>query len=163
MRKAWLLASVLAFAPVLALGQTTEEINNDGKNSDNVLTQSMGLSRQSYSPLAQINKSNIRRLVPVWSTSLMNDVGELAAPVLYNGVLYVINTKWTFAIDAETGRQIWRTPVQIEEGVKRQGVYRGARAIYNGKLFRVTADNHLVALEMKAGRVLWNKRFADWK
>jgi alcohol dehydrogenase (cytochrome c) len=163
MRKAWLLASVLAFAPVLALGQTTEEINNDGKNSDNVLTQSMGLSRQNYSPLAQINKSNIRRLVPVWSTSLMNDVGELAAPVLYNGVIYVINTKWTFAIDAETGRQIWRTPVQIEAGVKRQGVYRGAPAIYNGKLFRVTVDNHLVALEMKTGRVLWNKKFADWK
>ena len=98
MRKAWLLASVLAVAPVPALGQTTEEINNDGKNSDNVLTQSMGLSRQSYSPLAQINKSNIRRLVPVWSTSLMNDVGELAAPVLYNGVLYVMTENKLYAI-----------------------------------------------------------------
>jgi alcohol dehydrogenase (cytochrome c) len=158
-----LLASVLAFSPVLALGQTTEELNSDGKNAENVLTQSMGLARQSYSPLAQINKSNIKRLVPVWSTSLMSDLGELAAPVLYNGVLYVINSKWTFAIDPDTGRQIWRTPVQIEPEVKRAGIYRGAPAIYNGKLFRVTADNHLVALEMKTGRVLWNKRFAEWK
>ena len=40
----------------------------------------MGYDRKSYSPLKQINKSNIKRLVPVWSTSLMNDMGELAAP-----------------------------------------------------------------------------------
>ena len=163
MRKIWLLASVLALPPVLALGQTTEELNNDGKNTDNVLTQSMGLSRQSYSPLAQISKSNIKRLVPVWSTSLMNDMGELAAPVIHNGVIYTINGKWTFAIDAETGRQIWRTPVQTEPGINRAAIYRGAATIYNGKLFRVTVDNHLVALEMKTGRVLWNKKFAEAK
>src|SRR5438105_11141793 len=165
MRKTWLLATVLALSPVPGLGKTTEELNNDGKNTDNVLTQSMGLDRKSYSPLAQINKSNIKRLVPVWSTSLMNDIGELAAPVVYDGVIYAINSKWTFAIDVETGRQIWRTPVQTEPGMKRaeRAIYRGAPAIYNGKLFRVTVDNHLVALEMKTGRVLWNQKFADWK
>jgi outer membrane protein assembly factor BamB len=43
----------------------------------------------------------------------MNDQGELAAPTIYNGVMYVINGKWTFAIDVETGRQIWRTPVLL--------------------------------------------------
>src|SRR6202011_5977058 len=111
-----LLATVLALPPALALGQTTEELNNDGRNPDNVLTQSMGLDRKSYSPLAQINKSNVKRLVPVWSTSLMNDLGELAAPVVHDGVIYVINAKWTFAIEAATGRQIWRTPVQTEPG-----------------------------------------------
>ena len=165
MRKIWLLATVLTLSPTLAAGQTTEEINNDGKNTENVLTQSMGLDRKSYSPLAQINKSNIKRLVPIWSTSLMNDLGELAAPVVYDGVIYAINAKWTFAIDVETGRQIWRTPVQIEPGMPRANaaIYRGAPVIYNGKLFRVTVDNHLVALEMKTGRVLWNKKFADWK
>jgi hypothetical protein len=73
-----LLATVLALPPALALGQTTEELNSDGKNPENVLTQSMGLDRKSYSPLAQINKSNIKRLVPIWSTSLMNESGELA-------------------------------------------------------------------------------------
>jgi len=165
MRKTWLLATLLALSPTLAPAQTTEEINNDGKNTENVVTQSMGLDRKSFSPLAQINKTNIKRLVPVWSTSLMNDLGELAAPVVYDGVIYVINAKWTFAIDVETGRQIWRTPVQTEPGMTRANaaIYRGAPAIYNGKLFRVTVDNHLVALEMKTGRVLWNKKFAEWK
>src|SRR5258708_17830308 len=95
----------------------------------------------------------------------MNDLGELAAPVIHDGVIYAINAKWTFAIDAETGRQIWRTPVQTETGMTRAGsaIYRGAPAIYDGKLFRVTVDNHIVALEMKTGRALWNKKFADWK
>ena len=92
---------------------------HDGKNTDNVTTQSMGYDRKSYSPLKQINKSNVKRLVPIWSTSLMNDMGELAAPAIYNGVMYVINGKWTFAIDVETGRQIWRTPVELEPGVQR--------------------------------------------
>ena len=160
-----LLASVLALPPALALGQTTEELINDGKNPENVLTQSMGLDRKSYSPLAQINKSNIKRLVPIWSTSLMNDSGELAAPVVYDGVIYAINAKWTFAINVENGRQIWRTPVQYEPGSTRvaSAIYRGAPAIYNGKLFRITADNHLVALEMKTGRVLWNQKYAEAK
>jgi alcohol dehydrogenase (cytochrome c) len=164
MRKTWLLASVLAIWPIIALGQTTEELNN-GKSTDNVLTQSMGLDRRSYSPLAQIDKSNVKRLVPVWSTSLMSDLGELAAPVVYDGVIYAINAKWTFAIDVETGRQIWRTPVQTEPGMTRAGsaIYRGAPTIYDGKLFRVTVDNHLVALEMKTGRVIWNRKFAEWK
>src|SRR6202045_4941013 len=150
MRKARLLATVLALSPTFASGQTTEELNNDGKNTDNVLTQSMGLDRKSYSPLAQINKANVKRLVPVWSTSLMNDLGELAAPVVYDGVIYAINAKWTFAIEAATGRQIWRTPVQTEPGMTRAGsaIYRGAPAIYDGKLFRVTVDNHIVALEI---------------
>ena len=165
MRKTWLLAAVLAASAVPALGQTNEELNSDGKNTDNVVTQSMGLDRKSYSPLAQINKSNIKRLVPIWSTSLMSDMGELAAPVVYDGVIYAINAKWTFAIDAETGRQIRRTPVQTEPGMTRAGsaIYRGAPTIYDGKLFRVTVDNHIVALEMKTGRVLWNKKFAEWK
>ena len=97
MKKLWLLAALVALGPGTGSAQTTDELVNDGKNPDNVTTQSMGYDRKSYSPLKQINKSNVKRLVPVWSTSLMNDMGELAAPTIYNGVMYVINGKWTFA------------------------------------------------------------------
>jgi alcohol dehydrogenase (cytochrome c) len=155
------LAAPLALAGTL-VAQSTDELNNDGKNSDNVVTQSMGLDRKSYSPLKQINKSTIKRLVPIWNASLMNDAGELAAPTVYNGVMYVINGKWTFAIDVETGKQVWRTPVQLEPGVMREAITRGAATIYNGKLYRVTIDNHVVALDMKTGKQVWNQRTADW-
>jgi alcohol dehydrogenase (cytochrome c) len=75
----------------------------------------------------------------------------------------MINGKWTFAIDVETGRQIWRTPVEIESGITRAAFNRGAATIYNGKLFRVTIDNHVLALDMKTGKQLWNQKFADAK
>ena len=127
MKRIWLGATLLGLWAALGLAQTTAELVNDGKNTENVTTQSMGYDRKSYSPLTQINKSNIKRLVPIWSTSLMNDQGELAAPTIYNGVMYVVNGKWTFAIDVETGRQIWRTAVRLEPGVTRSAFNRGAR------------------------------------
>jgi alcohol dehydrogenase (cytochrome c) len=161
MRDIWLGGALLGFAAAWGLAQTTQDLVNDGKNTENVTTQSMGYDRKSYSPLKQINKSNIKRLVPLWSTSLMNDQGELAAPTIYNGVMYVVNGKWTFAIDVETGRQIWRTPVRLESGVTRSAFHRGAATIYNGKIFRVTIDNHVLALDMKTGEELWNQKFAD--
>lgn len=163
MKRIWVGATLLGCWAVLGLAQTTEELNNDGKNTDNVTTQSMGYDRKSYSPLKQINTSNVKRLVPIWSTSVMNDEGELAAPTVYNGVMYVVNGKWTFAIDVATGKQIWRTPVKLEDGVQRTAYNRGAATIYNGKLFRVTVDNHLLALDMKSGEVLWNQKYADLK
>jgi len=162
-----LLTIFLAVGPGLGFAQTTGDLVNDGKNPDNVTTQSMGYDRKNYSPLKQINRSNVNRLVPIWNTSLMNDAGELAAPTIYDGVMYVINGKWTFAIDVETGRQIWRTPVEIDPGVMKVGLFgpitRGAATIYDGKLFRITLDNRLLALDMKTGKVLWNEAFADWK
>jgi len=163
MRSLWLCAASAGLWAALGLAQTADDLVNDGKNTENVTTHSMGYDRKSYSPLSQISKSNIKRLVPIWNTSLMNDQGELATPTVYNGVIYVINGKWTFAIDVETGRQIWRTPVVLEAGVTRSAINRGAPAIYNGKLFRVTIDNHLVALDMKTGEQVWNQKFADLK
>src|SRR5580692_12976905 len=133
MRNIRVFGMLAGFWAALGLTQTTEELINDGKNTENVTTQSMGYDRKSYSPLTQINKSSVKRLVPIWSTSLMNDQGELAAPTVYDGVMYVINGKWTFAIDVETGRQIWRTPVELEPGVQRVTpfgfVTRGAATI----------------------------------
>jgi len=163
MKKVWLLAILLSAGPGPGFTQTTQELVNDGRNTENVTTQSMGYDRKSHSPLNQINKTNVGRLVPIWSASLSNDQGELAAPTIYNGVMYVINGRWTFAIDVATGRQIWRTRVNIEQGVQRAAITRGAATIYNGRLFRVTIDNHLLALDMKTGKEIWNQRFADWK
>jgi len=128
MKKLWLLATIAALWPAPGSAQTTEDLVNAGKSTDNVITHSMGYDRKSYSPLKQIDKSNVKRLVPVWSTSLMNDSGELAAPVIYNGVMYAINGKWTFAIDVETGRQIWRAPVEFEPGALR--VCRAVRRLH---------------------------------
>ena len=166
MKKTWLLMALFGLLSAVAGAQSADELVNAQRNTDNVLVQSLGYDRKNYSPLKDINTSNVKRLVPVWSTSLMNDAGELAAPVVYNGVMYIINGKWTFALDVETGRQIWRTPVDTEPGVQKVAPFgaitRGAPAIYNGKLYRIALDNHLIALDMKTGKQVWNQTFADW-
>ena len=147
--------------------QTADDLINAGKNTENVTTQGMGYDLKNYSPLKQINKSSVKRLVPIWSTSLMNDLGETAQPTVYNGVMYVINAKWTFAIDIATGRLIWRTPAEWAPEAAAQAccgvVSRGAATIYNGKLFRITLDAHVLALDMKTGKQLWKQKFADYK
>src|SRR3981081_4602704 len=145
-----LTALLLCTACAPAFAQTAEELLNDGKNTENVTTFGMGYDLKMYSPLKQINKSNVRRLVPTGSLSLETDMGEHSQPTIYNGVMYVVNGSWTFAIDVATGRQIWRTPVQYERAALRVGnpgaIMRGPATIYNGKLFRQTVDAHVVAL-----------------
>ena len=150
-----LLVTLLGVRSRPVFTQTSAELLNTSRTTENITTESMGYDRKNYSPL--------KRLVPIWNSSLMNDLGELAAPVVYNGVMYVINGKWTFAIDVETGRQIWRTPVEVEPGITRAATNRGAPAVYEGKIFRVTIDNHILALDMKTGKQIWNQKFAEAK
>ena len=161
------LAVCLSSWCLLGIAQTTEELVNASKNTDNVTTQGMGYDLKNHSALNQINTSNVKRLVPVWNMSLMNDQGELAQPTVYNDVMYVINGKWTFAIDVGTGQQIWRTPVEAAPEAAAHAccgaINRGAATIYNGKLFRVTLDAHVVALDMKTGAQVWKQKFADFK
>jgi alcohol dehydrogenase (cytochrome c) len=151
----------------LACAQSANELINDGKNPENVTTFGMGYDLKMYSPLKQITKSNVKRLVPVWSFSLSNDMGEHAQPTIYNGVMYVVNGNWTFAIDVATGRQIWRTPVQYDRAALRVAgsgaLMRGPATIYEGKLFRQTLDAHVMALDMKTGKQLWKEKYADFK
>ena len=161
-----LIAALLCGCCALAQAQTAQELLTDGKNTDNITTYGMGYDMKRYSPLKQINKSNVKRLVPVWSFSLANDLGEQAQPMIYNGVMYVTNVKWTFAIDMATGKQIWRTAVDYDPGTPRVvccGISNKGSAIYNGKLYRVTLDAHVLALDMKTGKQLWKNKFAEWK
>ena len=147
-----LLLPLLFIFGSLAHAQTAQELLTDGKNTDNITTYGMGYHMNRYSPLKQINASNVKRLVPVWSMSLANDLGEQAQPMVYNGVLYVPTVKATFAIDIATGRQLWVTPVEYAPEVPRVvccGMIVKGIALYNGKVFRGTIDAHVVALDMK--------------
>ena len=59
--------STISIGSATLHAQTAEEIRNDGKSTDNVLSHGMGYHARSWSALSQINKSNIRKLVPVCS------------------------------------------------------------------------------------------------
>jgi alcohol dehydrogenase (cytochrome c) len=149
------------------MAQTTDDLLNKNKNTENVTTQGMGYDLKNHSPLKQINRSNVKRLVPLWNIGLMNDFGETAQPTVYNGVMYAINAKWTFAIDVATGRQLWRTAAEWAPQAAAQAccgvLSRGAATIYNGKLFRITLDAHVLALDLKTGKQVWKQKFAEYK
>ena len=160
-----LAASLVLLGAAAASAQTLDEIRNDGKNPDNILTYGMGYSQNRYSPLAQINKSNVKRLVPVWTTSLENEFGEQAQPMIYNGVMYVSNAKWTVAIEALTGKQMWRTAVDFPPETPRVvccGVSNKGVALYNGKVFRTTLHAFVIALDQKTGKEVWRQKAAEW-
>jgi alcohol dehydrogenase (cytochrome c) len=149
-----------------APAQTLDDLRNDGKNTDNILTYGMGYHLQRHSPLKEINKATVKRLVPVWNLSLDNQWGEQAQPLVHNGVMYVTNARATVAIDVATGKQIWRTPVDWLPETPRIvccGVSNKGAAIYNGKIYRTTLDAHVVALDAKTGAEIWKSKAAEWK
>ena len=60
-----ILAALLCCWCSPALAQTAQELIDSGKNSDNISTFGMGYRLNQYSPLNQINKGNVKRLVPM--------------------------------------------------------------------------------------------------
>ena len=166
LRRLALAAAIAFLAALSAQAQSLDDLKNDVKNPDNVLTYGMGYSLQRYSPLKQIDKANIKRLVPLWNLSLDNQWGEQAQPLIYNGVMYVTDAKATVAIDVATGKQLWKTPVDWPADMVRVvccGVSNKGPAVYDGKVFRTTLDANVVALDMKTGKELWRQKAAEWK
>ncbi len=106
-------ASLLLFT-VSAFSQSQQDLIQGSANTDNVVNYGMSYSQHRYSTLTQINKGNAKRLVPVWSLSLESELGEQAQPMVYDGVMYVANSKFTVAIEAATGKVLWRTPVNFD-------------------------------------------------
>jgi alcohol dehydrogenase (cytochrome c) len=164
--KAFATAALLALIAAPVGAQTIDELVHDGRNSDNVLTYGMGYSQNRYSPLKQIDRLNVKRLVPVWNVSLGSNYGEQGQPLVYNGVMYVTNAEYTVAIDVATGKQLWRTPVDWDPATPRVvccGISNRGPAVYNGKVFRGTLDAHIVALDQKTGKEVWKQKIAEWK
>jgi alcohol dehydrogenase (cytochrome c) len=164
--KAVAIVALVLLAGEPAWSQTSDDLRNDGRNTDNVLTYGMGYSQNRYSTLKEINKQTVKRLVPAWSVSLASNYGEQAQPLVHDSVMFVTNADATIAIDVATGKQLWRTPVEWDPATPRIvccGISNKGPALYNGKVFRGTLDAHLVALDQKTGKQVWKQKIAEWK
>ena len=161
----WAVGLALLFAPT-AMAQTADELAKGSTDTSNVLNYGMGYDLQRFSALKQINKDNVRRLVPVWNYSFDDNRSEESQPLVYKGVLYVTSNSATMAIDAKTGKQIWKTKVEYPPETPRIvccGIINRGAAIYDGKLFRTTLDANVIALDAKTGKELWRKNAIDFK
>jgi alcohol dehydrogenase (cytochrome c) len=164
LRPTLLAVLVSAAVPTMVLAQTSEDLKNDEKSTSDVLVYGMGYSAQRYSPLTQINKQNVNRLVPVWSYSLADLQGGESFPIVKDGVIYITTHNSTAAVDALTGKQIWRTlhdyPPETLRVVCCGIVNRGA-AMYEGLIIRALMDNRMIALDAKTGKEVWYTKSPD--
>ena len=161
-------AMALAAAATGTQAQVTEkDLADDQTNVTQVVTNGMGRHLQRYSPMDQINKENVARMVPAWAFSLGGEKqrGQETQPLVKDGVMYITGSySRMYAIDAKTGREIWQYDARLPEGILPccDVVNRGA-ALYGDKVYFGTLDARLVALDAKTGDVVWNKKIADYK
>jgi alcohol dehydrogenase (cytochrome c) len=118
----------------------------------------------SYSPLDQINTSNVKNLTPVWSISTDVDSGHEAPPIVNNGVMFIATPySQVMALDAVSGELLWRYKRPLPEGFAAlHNTSRGV-ALYGDKVFLPALDAVLVALDAKTGKVAWEAKVEDWK
>ncbi|HKN27115.1 MAG TPA: methanol/ethanol family PQQ-dependent dehydrogenase [Roseiarcus sp.] len=150
--------------PGLTFAQTAEELANGANDTSNVVNYGMGYNLQRFSTLKQIDKSNVKRLVPVWNYSLDDNRSEESQPLVYKGVIYITTNNATIAVDAKTGNQIWKSKIEYPPETLRViccGVINRGLAMLDGKLFRTTLDANVVGIDAKTGKELWRQNAAD--
>jgi alcohol dehydrogenase (cytochrome c) len=112
----------------------------------------------SYSTLDQVNTGNVGGLAPVWIFQT-GERGMAATPLVIDGVMYLTTANKVWALDAATGRQLWRYVRELPEG--RVGRGSAGLAVGQGLVFFGTPENHLVALDIKTGREVWDVQVED--
>lgn len=116
---------------------------------------------QGFSPLKQINRGNVGTLQVAWSWSLPPGANE-STPLVHDGVIFVHSYGDNVqALDAASGNLLWQYSRKLPEGVN-PSVKRNI-AIYGDKVYVGTSDVHLVALNAKTGKVVWDSEVADHK
>src|SRR5688572_29637944 len=122
-------------------------------------------ANQRHSPLTELSRDNVARLAPRWTFQTATLGNFETTPLLRDNVLYVTgpqNVAW--AIDARTGRQIWRYRRELPSNLTACcGLVNRGFAVLGDKLYMTTLDAHLVALDIKTGAVVWDATLADYK
>ncbi|MCC6202759.1 MAG: PQQ-binding-like beta-propeller repeat protein [Gammaproteobacteria bacterium] len=113
-----------------------------------------------YSPLDQIKQRNVGALTLAWSWALSTGPSP-TTPLVHEGVLFVYNYGDRIqALVAATGDLLWEYARQLPDGVRLQ--YKRSIAIAGDRLFFASSDIHLVALDIRTGKVVWDHEVADW-
>jgi alcohol dehydrogenase (cytochrome c) len=115
---------------------------------------------QRHSRLTQITPENVNQLSVAWAWQSGQGGAIKSTPILVNGVLYITAPDNIWAVDARTGRTLWRHVHPANQAFHIG--HRGA-AVYKDTVYLTTPDTHLVALDARDGSVKWDVEFADAK
>jgi alcohol dehydrogenase (cytochrome c) len=162
------LAAGLVMAATLpsARAQSLADLRNDAATPADVTTYGMGWSQNRHAPGKQITPANAKNLVPVWSLSLDNSANASSQPLLIGDTMYVATHSHTIAIDPLTGRQKWKTAIDVPADVAAYlccGIHTRGMAALDGVLYRTTIDAHVLAIGMADGKTLWKSQAANYK
>jgi alcohol dehydrogenase (cytochrome c) len=118
-----------------------------------------------HSSLTQIDAGNVGALAPVWLYNFTTNNNLQTTPVVSEGVMYVTSANEVLALDAGSGREIWRYQRARTRGLignAAGGANRGA-AVAGERLFMLTDHAHVIALDKHSGTLLWDTEMADWR
>ena len=115
-------------------------------------------SGRRHSPLTQVTPANVAQLALAWAFETGQSQSIKATPIVANGLMYVATPDNLWAIDARTGRQVWRYTYPANKGfhIGHRGV-----AIHKRSVYLTTPDAHLVSLDAYSGSVNWTVAVAD--
>jgi len=117
-----------------------------------------------YSALTQIDRGNVARLAPKWIFPLPNAAQVENTPLVVEGLMYVSNANECWALDAGSGRQVWHYQRARTKGITGNaaaGFNRGV-AWAGDRIFMLSDNAHLMALDRFNGELLWETEMADW-
>ena len=149
--------------PLVSSQELLDGLKADGSRW---LTFGGNYTNQRHSPLTQITPANVTRLVPQWVFQTDTPGRFETTPLVRDNVLYVtgpLNVAW--AIDARTGREIWRYKRELPPtgGLTACcGLVNRGFGVLGDRLFMTTLDAHLLALDMKTGAVVWDATLEDF-
>ena len=120
---------------------------------------------QRYSPLDQINDTNVQRLGLAWYDDLDTYRGVQATPLVIDGVLYnesIYNV--VTAYDGKTGRKLWTYDPKVEKvwarwaccGPSSRGI-----AAWGDKIIIAALDGRLIAIDRRTGAEIWTTHTFD--
>lgn len=112
-----------------------------------------------FSPLSEINAGNVTRLGFAWEYRLGTRRGLEATPVVVDGALYTTgNFGWVYALDAATGRELWKYNPEVDGQWGRyaccDAINRGV-AVWQGRVYVGALDGYLHAIDAATGQRLW--------
>src|SRR5437870_12262828 len=125
------------------------------------------LNSWGYSPLDQINRTNVRNLKMIWTRGMGPGIQE-ATPLVYRGLMYLPNPSDLIqSINASTGDLIWEYKRQWSEDVAKilpiaPSINRNI-AIYGNNIIDTSADDQVYALDATTGKLAWETRILDMK
>ena len=114
--------------------------------------------------MTAIDKTNVAKLAPKWMFSLGNVTQVENTPLVVEGIMYVSSANECWALDAGTGRMLWHYQRAKTRGVAGNaaiGFNRGV-AWAGDRIFMLTDNAHMLALNRFNGELLWETEMADW-